>query len=275
MIEIKNVSKTFTTITPQGEKKELSVLQSVSLEIKDGEFVSLIGPSGCGKSTLLEIIAGLQIPSTGEVYIDGKIVLEPMSGGNGKVKKSIFSPLANRLFKDFHRFDIAMVFQDYAVFPWMTCLENVTFVLKLRGMPKKERVVVANQYLDMVGLSNAGDKYPSQLSGGMRQRLALARALSIKPKIIFMDEPFGAVDCLTRERLQEDLLRIWEAIHKTIVYVTHDIAEAVYLSDRVIAFSPYTKTIHKIIQVNMARPRNLTHPDVKMIRDEIREVFNQ
>lgn len=278
MIEAKKITKFFSVINPQGLAEGITAVLSVSLKVGDGEFVAIIGPTACGKSTFLEILAGLQAPTEGEVYIDGKLVLEPLPSTRKEIetyrrKYRFLSPIANDLVRDIPKFDIAMIFQDYAVFPWMTALENVIFTLKLRGVPKGERYFLARKYLNLVGLNEAENKYPSQLSGGMRQRVALARALSVEPKIILMDEPFAAVDALSREKLNEDLLNIWQSMHKTIVLVTHDIDEAVYLADRVVIFSPQPGTVRNIIPVSLPRPRKRASREIGELVERIRQIY--
>lgn len=274
MIEARGISKFFSLPNPDGTAEGFTALLSVSLKIEKGTFVSLLGPSGCGKSTFLEIMAGVQAPSDGEIYIDGKKVLEPLPSTRKemdeyKKKYRFLSPIANSLFKDRPKHDIAMIFQDYAVFPWMTALQNVLFTLKLRGVKRADRRDLAYLYLRMVNLAGSENKYPSQMSGGMRQRLALARALSVEPKIILMDEPFAAVDALTREKLQEDLLRIWQDTQKTIVLVTHDVDEALYLSDRIVVFSPFPGAVRNIIDVDMPRPRRHQAPEIQKLKERI------
>jgi NitT/TauT family transport system ATP-binding protein len=256
---------------------------NVSLEIPDGKIVSLLGPSGCGKSTFLEILAGLQAPTDGTIHIDGKLVLEPLpatrkEAESYKKRYRFISPLANGVFRDRPKHDIAMIFQDYAVFPWMTALQNVCFALKLRNIPKRIRVEKASFFLNKVGLGGAEHKYPSQLSGGMRQRLALARALSVEPKIILMDEPFAAVDALTREKLQDELLRLWEETASAgtpliIVIVTHDTPEAVYLSDEIIVFSPSPGTVRNRIRVDLPRPRRRSSSGMLDLEERIFAMF--
>lgn len=274
MIETKGVSKFFSVIKEDGTAEGFTALNSISLHIDEGKFVSLLGPSGCGKSTFLEILAGLQAPSDGEVWIDNKLVLEPLPSTRKEAeiyrkKYRLLSPIANSLFHDNPKHDIAMIFQDYAVFPWMTARQNVLFALKMRKVPKKERDAAATYYLRKVGLLDSDHKYPSQLSGGMRQRLALARALSVEPRIILMDEPFAAVDALTRERLQEDLLRLWEETSKTIVLVTHDVDEAAYLSDEVVVFSPLPGSIRNTIKIDLPRPRRRNSPELRWIKERL------
>jgi NitT/TauT family transport system ATP-binding protein len=293
MIEAKSITKFFSVVNEKGLAEGLTAVLNVSLTIPDGKIVTLLGPSGCGKSTFLEILAGLQAPTDGQIRIDGKVVLEPLPSTRKEMEDykrryRFISPLANGVFRDRPKHDIALVFQDYAVFPWMTALQNVEFALKLRGkslrdtnnvvLGKKERLERARFYLNKVELSGVEHKYPSQLSGGMRQRLALARALSVEPKIILMDEPFAAVDALTREKLQDDLIRLWSETKKAgtpviIVMVTHDVKEAVYLSDEVIVFSPAPGSIRNKIPVNIARPRARTDPEIIEIQDRIFAMF--
>ncbi|MDR2124262.1 MAG: ABC transporter ATP-binding protein [Desulfovibrio sp.] len=288
MIEVCSISKFFSVVNDKGLAEGLTAVLNVSLLIPDGSIVSLIGPSGCGKSTLLEILAGLQAPTDGEIRIDGKRVLEPLPSTRKEMEDykrryRFISPLANGVFTDRPKHDIAMIFQDYAVFPWMTALGNVVFALELRSAGKKrsERSSCAaleekaRVYLGKVGLTGAEHKYPSQLSGGMRQRLALARALSVEPKIILMDEPFAAVDALQREKLQDDLLFLWKeakdnAAPISIIMVSHDVPEAVYLSDEVVVFSPGPGgTVRNRIPVNVPRPRARTDPEILEIQERI------
>jgi NitT/TauT family transport system ATP-binding protein len=278
MIEAKRISKFFSVVNDDRTAEGFTVLNSVSLRIESGSFVSLLGPSGCGKSTFLEILAGLQAPSDGEVWIDDKLVLEPLPATRKDMeeyrkKYRFLSPIANSLFHDNPKHDIAMIFQDYAVFPWMTARQNVLFTLKLRGTPKGEREGAAAHYLRLVGLTGSENKYPSQLSGGMRQRLALARALSVEPQIILMDEPFAAVDALTRERLQEDLLRLWQETKKTIVLVTHDVDEAVYLSDEVVVFSPLPGSIRNRVIVDIPRPRRRSSSEIRATKERLLAMY--
>ena len=288
MIEARSISKFFTVLNEKGLAEGLTAVLNVSLTIPDGRIVSLLGPSGCGKSTFLEILAGLQAPTDGEIRIDGKRVLEPLPSTRKEMEEykrryRFISPLANGVFADRPKHDIAMIFQDYAVFPWMTALKNILFVLSLRAAGKKgserpshaELTEKAGFYLAKVGLAGAENKYPSQLSGGMRQRLALARALAVEPKIILMDEPFAAVDALQREKLQDDLLFLWEEAKSNaspiiIVMVSHDVPEAVYLSDEVVVFSPGPGgTIRNRIPVEVPRPRARTDPEIVEIEERI------
>jgi NitT/TauT family transport system ATP-binding protein len=289
MIEAKSISKFFSVINEKGIAEGLTAVLNVSLTVPDGKIVSLLGPSGCGKSTFLEILAGLQAPTDGTIRIDGKLVLEPLPATRKEQiayrrRYRFISPLANGVFRDRPKHDIAMIFQDYAVFPWMTAIQNVEFALKLRNagragatrLKRADLTEKARFYLHKVGLSGFANKYPSQLSGGMRQRLALARALSVEPKIILMDEPFAAVDALTREKLQDELLRLWNETTPspiTIILVTHEVQEAVYLSDEVIVFSPGPGTIRNRIPIETKRPRARTDPALVEIQDRIFAMF--
>lgn len=278
MIEARKITRFFSVVNDDRTADGITALLSVSLSVPAGRFVSFLGPTGCGKSTFLEILAGLQAPTEGEVWIDGRRVLEPLPATRREMeeyrrKYRFLSPIANNLFRDKPKHDIAMIFQDYAVFPWMTALQNVTFTLKLRGIPRAGRRGLALRYLARVGLAGAGNKYPAQLSGGMRQRLAIARALSVEPSIILMDEPFAAVDQQTRERLQEDLVRLWEETGKTIVLVTHDLDEAVYLSDEIVVFSPAPGTIRNRFLVDVPRPRRRDDPALRDLRDRLDAIY--
>lgn len=278
MIEARNITKFFSVVNDDRTADGLTAVLSVSLSIPDGRFVTLLGPTGCGKSSFLEILAGLQAPTEGEVWIDGRRVLEPLPSSRKEMeayrrKYRFLSPIANSLFRDKPKRDIAMIFQDYAVFPWMTALQNVVFTLKLRGVKRTDRATLARRYLARVGLSGSENKYPSQLSGGMRQRLAIARALSVEPRIILMDEPFAAVDAQTRERLQEDLLGLWQGTGKTIVLVTHDLDEAVYLSDEIVVFSQAPGTIRNRIPVPAARPRRRDDPVLREARERVAAIY--
>ncbi|MCL1948213.1 MAG: ABC transporter ATP-binding protein [Turicibacter sp.] len=260
MIEARGVTKFFSVVNDDRTADGITAVLSASLTIERGKFVSLLGPSGCGKSTFLEMLGGLSAPTEGAVFIDGIQVLETLPATRKETIKYrrkywFLSPLANHMFKNKPKHDIAMIFQDYAVFPWMTVMKNVTFALKLRGVPRSERQGIALEYLKKVGLDHALGKYPSQLSGGMRQRLALARALAVKPKVILMDEPFAAVDTLTRERLQDELLILIKESDITIVMVTHDVKEALYLSDEVVVFSANPGQIRNTFTIDVPHPR--------------------
>ncbi|MBX5475557.1 MAG: ABC transporter ATP-binding protein [Clostridia bacterium] len=205
-------------------------LQDIDLDIADGEFVCLLGPSGCGKSTLLQIIGGHLPPTSGEVRIDGVPVQGP-------------------------RADIGIVFQTLGLFAWRTVLGNVEFGLEVRGVPAAERRAIAEHYLEMVGLAEFRDAYPKQLSGGMRQRVAIARALANDPAVLLLDEPFGALDAQTREGLQAEIARIWEKTRKTVVFVTHDIDEAIFLGDRVVVMGTRPGRVREEVAIDLPGPR--------------------
>ncbi len=229
MVEIQGVSKSFHKASKNGVA-ELKALADVSLTIRENEFVSIIGPSGCGKTTLLKIIDGLIPCDSGKIAIDGKPVTAP-------------GP------------DRAVVFQSFALLPWRTVLANVEFSLELRQVPKEERAKTAREHLRRVGLAEFENHYPHELSGGMQQRAGLARALAVNPEILLMDEPFGAVDAQTRQLLQEELLQLWQRERKTVIFVTHSMDEAVYLSDRVVVMTPRPGTVAEILDVPLPRPR--------------------
>ena len=207
-------------------------VDSLDLTVRDKEFVCIVGPSGCGKSTLLRIIAGLTRPTTGEVVLDGMQVSGPGA-------------------------DRGMVFQSYTLFPWLTVEGNVEFGPRLRGQPPELCTRIAKRYIDLVGLSGFEHSYPKELSGGMMQRAAIARALANDPEILLMDEPFGALDAQTRTLMQELLLSVWEQTHKTVLFVTHDIEEAVLLADRVYVMTARPGRIKREIQVALPRPRTV------------------
>jgi NitT/TauT family transport system ATP-binding protein len=231
----------------------LTVFQDLSVDIANLEFVAIIGPSGCGKSTFLRIINGLDEPDSGTIEIDGKPVHGPGAGR-------------------------AMVFQGFDLFPWRTALDNVAFGLEMLGMAKRERIDVARRYIDMVGLNGFEASYPHQLSGGMQQRVGIARALAVRPDILLMDEPFGALDLQTRDLLQDELLRIWQTDPKTVLFVTHSIEEAIYLADRIIVLSPRPARIAADIRVPFERPRDealKTSPAFLEIRREIWGLLKQ
>jgi NitT/TauT family transport system ATP-binding protein len=211
--------------------RHVTAVTDVSLEIHTGEFVSIVGPSGCGKTTLLNMVAGFIPPSEGEILLGGRYVKGP-------------GP------------DRGVVFQNFALFPWKTVLDNVAFGLKMRGLPREERQGIAREYVALVGLTSAEGRYPNELSGGMQQRVGVARALANNPDLLLMDEPFASVDAQTRMTLQEELTRIWEARHPTILFVTHDVDEAVFLSDRVIVLSKSPGTVRAEISIALPRPRS-------------------
>ena len=213
-----------------GNAERIEVLKDFDLDVREGEFLSILGPSGCGKSTYLNIPAGLARKSGGTLNIDG----QPLQGINRNQ---------------------GVVFQGYALLPWRTVLDNIAVGLEIRGVGKAERREQAREYLDLVGLTGFASRYPHELSGGMRQRVAIARSLVYKPDVLLMDEPFAALDAQTRESLQDELLRIWSLHKKTIVFITHSLDEAIFLSDRVAVMTPRPGRIKEIIDIDLPRPR--------------------
>src|SRR5437870_7087028 len=238
-VSIRNVSMSFPG---KRASEQIDVLDDVSAEVAHGEFVCIVGPSGCGKSTLLNIVCRLLLAKTKEALVEG----EPVRG-----------PDPRRIF----------VFQENGVFPWLNVVENVGFGLRKLGQAEREQIIA--RYIDMVGLGGFENAYPHELSGGMRQRVEIARALAANPDIIYMDEPFGALDFLTRLKMRTDLLRIWQSEKKTILFVTHDIEEAVQLADQVMVMSQRPATIQTIIPVALPRPRDLDAPEYLHTRDSI------
>jgi NitT/TauT family transport system ATP-binding protein len=249
MLEVRHLSKVFFEQNDP-RKPGLVALYDVSFSVRKNEFVCLLGPSGCGKTTLIRIIAGLIAADKGEILVNGAPVTEP-----GR--------------------DRCMVFQQFGLLPWRTALGNVEFGLEIEGVPREERQKVARHYLDLVGLNGFENYYPHQISGGMQQRVGIARALSKKPDILLMDEPFGAVDAQTREQLQEELLKIWAKTDTTVIFVTHSIDESVYLSDRVIVMQSRPGRIKEEVKVDLPRPRwegdVKADPRFAQLRAEIRE----
>ncbi|AOI89728.1 ABC transporter ATP-binding protein [Burkholderia pseudomultivorans] len=226
ILDVRHVGKRFAT--PQGE---CVALDDISFRTHRREFVCVIGPSGCGKSTLIRILAGLDAQTSGEVLLDGK----PVQG-----------PGADR----------GMVFQGYTLFPWLTVKKNVMFGLRMNGSSSSEAEREALQWLDLVGLARFADVYPHQLSGGMKQRVAIARALANRPRILLMDEPFGALDAQTRARMQTHLLDIWRNIDVTILFITHDLDEAIFLADRILVLKANPGAVQELIEVPVPRPRD-------------------
>ncbi len=225
-ISVQGVRKTF-----QLKNEEFVALEHVDLAIADNEFVTVVGPSGCGKSTLMNILAGLETPTSGQALVDGREV-----SGPGPER--------------------GVIFQQYALFPWLTVRKNVEFGLKVAGVPKSQRRERAEYFIRMVGLEQFADALPKMLSGGMKQRCAIARAYAVNPSILLMDEPFGALDALTRVKLQEQLLDTWNREKRTVMFITHDVDEAVFLSNRVIVMAARPGRIFDVIDVNLPYPRD-------------------
>jgi len=227
VLEVRGLTRSFET----AEGAKVTALRDVSFQVHRREFMCIIGPSGCGKSTLVRLLAGLDDPTSGAVLLDG----EPVSGPGP---------------------DRGMVFQGYTLFPWLTVKRNVMFGLQMKGMDKVPAEGEALQWLDLVGLSKFKDAYPSQLSGGMKQRVAIARALAPNPRVLLMDEPFGALDAQTRAQMQHHLLQIWRNVNVTILFITHDLDEAIHLSDRILVLKANPGEVAELIEVPVPRPRH-------------------
>jgi len=243
-LEVSHLSKNYSS---------LPVLDDVSFAVADLEFVAIVGPSGCGKSTFLRIVNGLVEPDTGEIQINGERVIGP---GRGR----------------------GMVFQGFDLLPWRTAIDNVELGLEIMNISRRERRERAQLWIKRVGLVGFENAYPHQLSGGMQQRVGIARALAIEPEVLLMDEPFGALDVQTRDLLQDELLAIWQRDRKTVLFVTHSIEEAIYLADRVLIFSPRPARIERILPVPFARPRNeelKASPEFVALRSEIWQSLKQ
>ena len=238
-IVIDHVSKVF-----DGDGRRMVALQDISLEIPHGQFVCLLGPSGCGKSTLLNAVAGFAPPTTGRVLADGV----PVAG-----------PGPER----------GMVFQEYALFPWMTVEQNVGFGLEIKGMARAQIAARVGELLKLLSLEDFAKRYPKDLSGGMRQRVAIARVLALDSPIMLMDEPFGALDALTRRNLQDELLRLWAELKKTVIFVTHSIEEAIYLADRIVVMTYRPGTIKRDILVDLPRLRDPAAPEFNALKREL------
>ncbi|MBI5208177.1 MAG: ABC transporter ATP-binding protein [Candidatus Firestonebacteria bacterium] len=250
-LEIKNVSKHFYS-----KNGKLSAVENINLTINEGEFLSIVGPSGCGKSTLLNLIAGLETPDEGTIELDG-------------VKITVPGP------------DRVVIFQEGALFPWLSVIKNVEFGLKMMGLSKEERREKAREFLSLVHLSKFENSFVHELSGGMKQRVSIARGLAMNPKILLLDEPFAALDSQTREILQAELQEIWMRTKKTFIFVTHNVQESVYLANRVLMFSASPGTIKHGFWIPLERPRSLQNMDlinisntiVKELKDEVEKVI--
>jgi NitT/TauT family transport system ATP-binding protein len=239
IVELKSVGKNYEL---QGQRIE--ALRGAELAVRKGEFICLIGASGCGKSTMLRIVAGFEAPTTGEALMWGK----PIEG-----------PSPSR----------GMVFQDYGLFPWLTVRGNIGFGPAARGLATREVKETVEHFVDLVGLGRFADAYPHQLSGGMKQRVAIARVLANDAEVVLMDEPFGALDAMTRERLQDELLDLWQRTRLTVLFVTHSIEEAIFLANRVVVMSPGPGRIDSEIAIELARPRDVSAADFNAIRRDL------
>ncbi|MDT4986619.1 MAG: NitT/TauT family transport system ATP-binding protein [Micromonosporaceae bacterium] len=256
-ISIRHVGKVFAA-----RGRQVTALDDITFDVHNGEFLVLVGPSGCGKSTLLDLLGGLNTPSSGRILVDGSPVTGP-------------------------GLDRGIVFQQYALLPWRTAQANVEFGLEAKGVPRRERPGRARDFLDLVGLSGFGDRYPHELSGGMKQRVAIARSLAFDPDVLLLDEPFAALDAQTRDSLQDELLRIWEETGKTVVFITHGIDEAVYLGQRVAVMTSRPGRIKQIIDVALTSRRQAEdlrsdpafaryrHQIWSLLRDEVRKAQAQ
>lgn len=239
----------FTYVSPAGEM--VVALDRVDLEVEPGEFVCLLGPSGCGKSTLLFIVAGLLQPTRGEVFL-------------------AHTPL--REVADLYE-RISVVFQEYALFPWLNVRDNIEFPLQIRGWSSERRRTQVNKFVELVHLGQWTRKKPSQLSGGMKQRVGIARALALDPELLLMDEPFAALDAQTRSLMQEELLGIWQREQKTVLFVTHSIPEAIYLADRIVVMTSHPGRVKAVIEVKEARPRDVTSSEFNRVQREVLDLL--
>jgi NitT/TauT family transport system ATP-binding protein len=244
LLEVRSLKKVFSR---QG--KEVIALEDFDLTVDQGEFVAIVGPSGCGKSTFLHMLGGFEPADGGTMRLNGVVVKDP-------------GP------------DRGMLFQEYALYPWLTVIGNILWPLEIRKMAKADREKIVERLISMVGLSQFRNHYPNELSGGMKQRVALARLLALDPKILLMDEPFGALDAQNRELLQEELQQIWNASRKTVLFVTHDIDEAIYLADRVIVFTARPGRIKADIQIDLPRPRAIEIKKTREYTDYRNEIWD-
>lgn len=245
-LEIRDISRNF----PVPGQEPIQALSGITLTVNDKEFLSILGPSGCGKTTLLRIIGGLDTASSGSITLNGASITRQSSR-------------------------MAMIFQEYSLYPWRTVLENVTFGLEIQNMEKRPARDLGMEYLHLVGLAEFAERYPYELSGGMRQRVAVARAMAIDPEILLMDEPFGALDAQTRNLLQKELLDIWHKTKKTIIFVTHSVDEAVYLADRLVVLTSRPGRVCEIIPIDLDRPRDRTSADFALVRRKVLDLIAQ
>jgi NitT/TauT family transport system ATP-binding protein len=246
-LAISGVRKEFPV---RGSRERFTAIEDISLELREGEFLVLVGPSGSGKSTLLDLLGGLSTPSSGRILLDGK----PITGPG---------------------LDRGIVFQQYALLPWRTARANIEFGLEAKGVRRRERREIAARYLELVGLDGFGDRYPHELSGGMKQRVAIARSLAFDPEVLLMDEPFAALDAQTRESLQDELLRIWQATGKTILFITHSIDEAVYLGQRVAVLTSRPGRVKAVFDIEIDRDSGVDVRSSEPFRQARHHIWSQ
>jgi NitT/TauT family transport system ATP-binding protein len=246
-IELVDISKTYFNVS---NKEEIKAVNDISFNVEDGEFVSIIGPSGCGKTTLLRIISGLEQPSTGKIFLRGKEIERPYG-------------------------QVGLIFQEYALFPWRTVIDNIDFGLEIKKVPKKKRKEMARFYLNKFNLDGFENKYPKELSGGMKQRVAIARTLINDPELLLMDEPFGSLDSQTRNSMQEFLLKVWQETKKTILFVSHNIDETVFLSQKVFGLSARPGRIKLLLEIDLPYPRERTSQEFNLYRKKILDYLEQ
>jgi NitT/TauT family transport system ATP-binding protein len=245
-VDVKNISKVYVS----ADGKPLLALHDVGFHVEDHEFFSIVGPSGCGKTTLLNILAGFEQPTRGEARIDGQLITRP-------------------------GWERAVVFQEYALFPWYTVTENVRYGLRRKRLREVEQQRLVKHYIGLVGLTGFETRYPRELSGGMRQRVSIARALAVNPLLLLMDEPFASLDIQTREYMQDELLKIWERERPTVIFITHSIDEAIKLSDRIAVITPRPGRLAELKTVNAARPRDLTDPAMVRLAADVKNWLRQ
>jgi NitT/TauT family transport system ATP-binding protein len=246
-LELRNIRKYYTHLNT---KEEIYAIKSIDCKVEDGEFVSIIGPSGCGKTTLLRIISGLEQPSSGKIILEGRQI-EETSGQAG------------------------LIFQEYALFPWRTVIDNITFGLEIKNIPKQKRKEMAHFYINKFNLHGFENKFPKELSGGMKQRVAIARTLITNPALLLMDEPFGSLDSQTRNSMQEFLLNVWQDTKKTVLFVTHNIDEAVFLSQKVFCLSQRPGSVKLMLDITLPYPRERTNQDFNYYRKRILDYLSQ
>ena len=247
MLELQNISKSYLH-----SLQSIEAVKDITLPIREGEFIAMVGPSGCGKSTLLKMIAGLIESSSGRIILDGREVISPDK-------------------------DRGLVFQGFTLFPWLTVRQNIGFGLSLQKLSEQQKSAIVEHYLKITDLGDFADFYPKDLSGGMQQRVAIARTLANNPKVLLMDEPFGALDSQTRSQMQEFLTNLWEQEHKTVIFITHDVQEAIFLSDRILVLSGKPVMVHKEIKVPFPHPRSISlmnSIEFSNLRGLIRQAIN-